>query len=244
MNKPKLKEHYTIDDLINIMEALRGENGCPWDKVQTHDSIKKCLIEESYEAIDALDIGNDELFANELGDVLLQVIFHSQIAKERNAFDFDKVLYEVCTKLITRHTHVFGEDAASNADEALKNWDKNKKKESGDASSSQILDEVPHHLPALLRAEKVQKKAVSFGAETHDAKNQAENISKLLSELQESLDDKSMAESVYKEILFKITNLGRTMDICPETALSEETNRFIQKFRANENEKNLKKVEI
>ena len=119
---------YTMEDLLRIMEKLRSPEGCPWDKVQTHDSIKKSMIEESYEAIDALDSGDDKAFANELGDVLLQVVFHSQIAKERGAFDFDDVVNEICTKLITRHTHVFGNEHADGEKEALDNWEKNKKK--------------------------------------------------------------------------------------------------------------------
>ena len=125
----ELKDKYTICDLLEIMRILRGENGCPWDRVQTHQSIKKSLIEECYEAIDALDKGDDKAFANELGDVLLQVIFHSIIEEERNSFCFDDVLYELCTKLITRHTHVFGGDSANSSDEALVNWEKNKKTE-------------------------------------------------------------------------------------------------------------------
>ena len=148
----ELKEKYTIDDLIQIMERLRQPDGCPWDRVQTHQSIKKSLIEETYEAIDALDFGDDKAFANELGDVLLQVVFHSQIAKERNAFDFSDVVTEICTKLITRHTHVFGEDNAGNEDEALANWEANKKKEKKLSSNTAVLKDVPKYLPALMRA--------------------------------------------------------------------------------------------
>ena len=122
-----MDKKYTIDDLLKIMEILRSPNGCPWDKVQTHESIKKSMIEESYEAIDALSSGDDGAFANELGDVLLQVVFHAQIAKERGAFDFNDVVNEICNKLVTRHTHVFGEDKAGNEDEALTSWEKNKK---------------------------------------------------------------------------------------------------------------------
>ena len=124
------KAPYTAEQLLEILRILRDpENGCPWDKVQTHQSIKKSMIEECYEAIDALDSGDDHAFANELGDVLLQVVFHARIAEERGAFDFDDVVNEICTKLITRHTHVFGKDNAVSAEEALGQWEKNKKKE-------------------------------------------------------------------------------------------------------------------
>lgn len=149
---------YSIDDLRDIMVQLRGENGCPWDKVQTHQSIKKSMIEECYEAIDALDSGDDHAFANELGDVLLQVVFHARIAEERGAFDFDDVVNEICTKLITRHTHVFGKDNAVSAEEALGQWEKNKKKEKNLDSYTAMLEDVPHYLPALMRSEKIQKK--------------------------------------------------------------------------------------
>ena len=136
-------KNYTIDELLEIMQTLRGENGCPWDRAQTHQSIKKSMIEECYEAIDALDSGDDHAFANELGDVLLQVVFHSQLAKERNAFDFQSVVNEICTKLITRHTHVFGEDKAVSAEEALGQWEKNKKKEKNLDTYSAMLCDVP-----------------------------------------------------------------------------------------------------
>jgi len=234
MYKPVLKDNYTIEDLLKIMEALRSENGCPWDKVQTHESIKQSMIEESYEAIDALNAKNYDLFANELGDVLLQVVFHSQIAKENGIFDFDRVLYEICTKLITRHSHVFGDDSASDADDALSTWDKNKKKESGDVASGQILDEVPHHLPSLLRAEKVQKKAVSFGASTGTPAEEASEISDIISNIEKEISENKTPADLYKELLFKTVNLGRLMKLSPETELSDKTNDFIRTFQNNE----------
>ena len=158
-----MDKKYTIDDLLEILKILRSENGCPWDRAQTHDSIKKSMIEETYEALDALDSGDDAAFANELGDVLLQVAFHAALAKERGAFDFDDILREICTKLITRHTHVFGNDKAATAEDALGTWEKNKKKEKGLKTDTELLKDVPHGLPALMRAQKVQKKAASCG---------------------------------------------------------------------------------
>ena len=144
------KEQYTIDDLFEILSVLRGENGCPWDRVQTHESIKKNMIEECYEAVDALDRGSDSDFANELGDVLLQVAFHSQLAEERGAFDFNDVVNEICRKLIRRHTHVFGSDKAGNEDEALTNWEANKKKEKQLSSYTAALKDVPSYLLSLI----------------------------------------------------------------------------------------------
>lgn len=223
MKKICLKDKYTLDDLFDILTALRGENGCPWDKVQTHESLKKCLIEEAYETIDALDAGDDKMFANELGDVLLQVAFHSHIAKERDAFDFDDVLYELCTKLITRHTHVFGDVSAKDPEAALANWEKNKNKELESLNPYEVLDAVPHHLPALMRAEKVQKKAQSFGAEVPSEEQAIKKIKNLL--------ENKISEDNYKELLFSVVALGRAIGVSPEGELTQITNNFIETFK-------------
>ena len=235
--KMELKEKYTIEDLIAIVARLREPDGCPWDKVQTHQSIKKSLIEETYEAIDALDFGDDKAFANELGDVLLQVVFHAQIARERDAFDFTDIVTEICTKLITRHTHVFGEDNAGNEEEALANWEKNKKKEKAIATYTGILKDVPQYLPALMRAEKVQKKARGFGFDW-------DNIDDVYSKVYEEIDELKSAQSEndeahireeYGDLLFSVVNLGRFLDADPETALTGASNKFISRFEKLEN---------
>jgi len=220
---------YTIEDLRDILITLRGENGCPWDKVQTHQSIKKSLIEECYEAIDALDNGTDKDFANELGDVLLQVVFHARIAEERNAFDFDDVVNEICTKLITRHTHVFGPDKAGNVDEALTNWEKNKKKEKNLKSDVDVLKDVPNYLPGLMRAEKLYKKAKDLGYENNSPEEIYERIAMMLEKIQAE-ENSEKAEEFYGKILFDLTALGKLKGICAETAISSESNRFIQKI--------------
>ena len=228
----ELKEKYTIDDLIAIMERLRQPDGCPWDRVQTHQSIKKSMIEETYEAIDALDFGDDKAFANELGDVLLQVVFHAQIAHERGAFDFTDIVTEICTKLITRHTHVFGEDNAGNEEEALANWEKNKKKEKAIESYTGVLKDVPQYLPALMRAEKVQKKARGFG---FDWDNIDDVYSKVYEEIEElksaqTENDEAHIREEYGDLLFSVVNLGRFLDTDPETALTAASNKFISRF--------------
>ena len=240
MNNIKLKENYSIDDLFRILKALRGENGCPWDKVQTHESLKKCLIEEAYEAIDAYDSGDDILFANELGDVLLQVAFHAQIAEERNSFGFDRVLYELCTKLITRHTHVFGDVEAADPEAALANWEKNKNKEHKDDSCYKVLDDVPHHLPALMRAEKVQKKAEGFNAKAPDVSEAIESITKCIN----TIPDSSEPDKEYKSLLFKTVALGRALGLSPETELNSATGQFIEKCKLAEKDKNLTNISI
>lgn len=225
-------KNYTIDDLLEIMETLRSENGCPWDRVQTHESIKKSMIEECYEAIDALDSGDDHAFSNELGDVLLQVVFHAQIAKERGAFNFDDVVREICTKLITRHTHVFGEDKAVSAEEALGQWEKNKKKEKQLDTYAAMLRDVPHYLPALMRSEKVQKKAGSVGFDWDSTDGVWDKLAEEEKELKEAVmsGDASKIEEEYGDLLFTVVNLGRHLSLTPEIALTKASDKFIDRF--------------
>lgn len=222
----KLKEKYTIEDLFEIMHILRGENGCPWDRVQTHESIKKNLIEECYESIDAYDSGDDRAFANELGDVLLQVVFHVVIAEERDAFNFDDILYELCTKLITRHTHVFGDDKAGDAKDALGFWEKSKSREK-EGKQTSVFD-VPRGLPALMRTQKIQKKATAAG---YDFGTKDEIIAKLISNLESvKCADETDNERVIKDILFDASALARSFGIDAETALDARTQLFMDNF--------------
>ncbi len=230
--KMTVKEKYTIDDLLEIVRLLRGENGCPWDKVQTHESMKKSMIEEAYEVIDALDNKDDKMFANELGDVLLQVVFHAVIAEEREAFDFEGVLKEVCDKLITRHTHVFGPQHAGDEAEALVNWEANKKKEKGQKSYSEMIRDIPKGLPALMSAEKVQKKAKSSGFDW-------DNTQDVFAKLREEIDELEQAYSQgereniceeYGDVLFSMVNLGRFLEVTPEIELMAATKKFTDRF--------------
>lgn len=228
----ELKEQYKIEDLIEIIKLLRAPGGCPWDREQTHESIKKSMIEEVYEAIDALNAHDDHMFANELGDVLLQVAFHAQLASERGAFDFNDILNEICIKLITRHTHVFGNDKADGTDEALKNWEKNKKKEKNLESYTAVLNDVPHSLPALMRAEKVQKKASSAGFDWPDISGAFDKIHEETRELEAAIksgDAQSIAEE-YGDLLFSVVNAGRFLKLTPEVALADATDKFIRRF--------------
>ncbi|MCI8404593.1 MAG: nucleoside triphosphate pyrophosphohydrolase [Clostridia bacterium] len=227
---------YTIEDLREIIATLRGENGCPWDRAQTHQSLKKDMIEECYEAIDALDSGDDHAFANELGDVLLQVIFHSRLAEERDAFSFDDVLNEVCTKLITRHTHVFGKDKAVSAEEALGQWEKNKKKEKNLDSYTAMLEDVPRYLPALMRSAKIQKKAASVGFDWKEIDGVYDKINEEAGELREASagGDAEKIEEEYGDMLFSVVNLGRHLKLTPEIALTKASDKFIKRFDAME----------
>ena len=226
----ELKKQYTIDDLIKILEILRGENGCPWDRVQTHDSIKKDMIEEAYEAIDALDKGDDNMFSNELGDVLLQVVFHSQLAKERGAFDFNNVLNEICTKLITRHTHVFGNVKADGEEEALVNWEANKKKEKAIKSHTDNLRDVPMYLPALMRAQKVQKRAAGVGFDFESAEQAILKLEEEISELKAAISDKTNVKEEFGDVLFSVVNIARHIGVDSETTLLEAVEKFILRF--------------
>lgn len=241
------KEQYTVEDLLNIIVRLRRPDGCPWDKVQTHESIKKDMIEECYEAIDALDKHDDAAFANELGDVLLQVAFHSVLANERGAFTFDDVVNEVCNKLISRHTHVFGSDNAGNAEEAYATWEANKKKEKNLESYTAMLKDVPAYLPALMRAAKVQKKAASVGFDWTEAESVFDKIDEEISELKEAVLEKTNIEEEYGDLLFSVVNLGRKLALTPEISMTKATDKFIARFEkmedlAAENDEDLAKI--
>lgn len=240
------KKMYTIDDLVHIMERLRGEGGCPWDAEQTHDSIKASMIEESYEAIDALEKGDDAMFANELGDLLLQVVFHAQIAKERGAFDLSDILYEICEKLISRHTHVFGSDAAHDGASALETWEQNKLKEKGLKSTTESMRDVISALPALTRAAKVQKKAKNVGFDWPDVSGALEKLHEETRELEEAIasgKQKSIDEEL-GDLLFTAVNISRFVHTDAEEALRHATDKFIDRFAvlehiAQENGENL-----
>lgn len=158
-----LKEKYNFNDLLDVMARLRGENGCPWDREQTHESLRIYLLEEAYEVLEALDSGDMGKFCNELGDLMLQIVFHAQIASESGEFDINDVTTEICRKLISRHPHIFGNVVADTADQVLENWEAIKKKEKKLDSQTSVLKDVPANLPALMRSYKVQQKAAQVG---------------------------------------------------------------------------------
>ena len=168
MKNFEFKEKYAIEDLLKIMEILRGPGGCPWDAEQTHESIKKGFIEETYEVIEAINKKDKDLLQEELGDVLLQVVFHTEIEKELGVFDFSDVTDGVCKKLIERHPHVFGEVKVSSTDEVLSNWDDIKRKSKGQNTQGSSMLKVPKELPALMRAQKLQSKAKKAGFDWDD----------------------------------------------------------------------------
>lgn len=226
------KDKYNISDLLKIMEFLRSENGCPWDKVQTHESIRKNFIEETYEVIEAIDTNDIPLMREELGDVLLQVVFHARMEEEVGHFNFDDVVDELCKKLVLRHPHVFGEVSASNADEALSSWDK-AKKESKHQSDSDTLIAVSKALPALMRADKVGSRASKVGYDFADAKAAIAKLKSEIVELEEALDTPNALDEM-GDVLFSAVNVARKLGIDSEICLGASTDKFINRFKEAE----------
>lgn len=232
----EFKARYDIDDLIEIMKILRSENGCPWDKVQTHESIRTDLIEEAYEVCEGIDCGSSEMLREELGDLLMQVVFHSEIETELGNFNFDDVCNDICQKLIYRHPHVFGEVKADTEDEVLKNWDALKKKSKDQQTYTETLESVPKTFPALLRGEKVCRRAERAGLPINSAKDCIDNIKRGLEKLEkEEPNDKSEeTQRLLGDILLSFCNLNRIFKTDGEKALTYSTNRFIIEFGALE----------
>lgn len=234
----KFKERYDIDDLLQIMKILRSENGCPWDKVQTHESIRTDLIEEAYEVCEGIDANSPEMLREELGDLLMQVVFHSQIETEQGNFNFGDVCSDVCQKLIYRHPHVFGTVKADTEDEVLKNWDALKKKSKHQETSTETLESVPKTFPALLRGEKVCKRAARAGLPIDSAEDCITRIKEGLDALDCNDNSQNIAQNqqILGNILLSFCNLDRILKTDGEKALTYSTNRFIMGFRAIENE--------
>jgi len=227
-----LKDKYSFKDLLDIMERLRAENGCPWDREQTHESLRIYLIEETYEVLEALDAGDKDKFCNELGDLLLQIVFHAQIAKENGDFDINDVISEICKKLISRHTHIFGDAKADTPEQVLENWEEIKKKEKKLKSQTGVLKDVPSNLPALIRSYKVQQKAAHVGFDWDNIESVFDKVEEELQELRDVYKSKNV-ERITEELgdtIFAIVNLARFLKVQPELALTGTINKFIRRF--------------
>ena len=224
------KERYGFEDLVTVVEVLRSDIGCPWDREQTHKSIRKDLIEETYEVIEAIDTEDPELLREELGDVMLQVVFHARIATEENIFDIKDVANDICVKLIHRHPHVFGDVVAETSDKVLSNWEKIKSDEKERRTVTDKLRAIPPMLPALMRAEKVGKKAACF--DFADADQVMEKVCEELCEVSEAIETgvKADMEEELGDLLLSITSLCRKLGIEPEVALNKATDKFINRF--------------
>ena len=224
------KERYTFNDLIKIMEKLRGKGGCPWDAEQTHQTLAQCLIEEAYETAEAIE--KDDIYAlyDELGDVLLQVVFHGQIAKECGEFDITDITNAICSKLILRHPHIFGNIKADTADKVLENWEQIKKKEKGLKTYTQSMRDIPSGLSALIRSAKIQKKARAVGFDFGSAKEAFLKVKEETAELEEALNSGLEIKQEAGDLLFSIVNVLRLSKEDPETALMAANEKFVNRF--------------
>lgn len=227
-----LKKNYNISDLLRIMQVLRSEEGCPWDKEQNHETIKKNFIEETYEVIEAINLKDDSLLCEELGDVLLQIVFHAQMANEREAFAFSEVCDGICKKLVERHPHVFGELQVKDSNEVLSNWDKIKTKSKHRDSVTDEMNAVPKELPALMRSEKVQKKAAKVGFDWPTVEGALDKIFEEAEELKKAfeLQDKSLIAEELGDLLFSTVNVSRFAQLDAEETLGFACNKFIKRF--------------
>ena len=231
----KAAEGYGFEDLIDVVEVLRSEEGCPWDREQDHKSIRKDFIEETYEVIEAIDTDNPELLREELGDVLLQVVFHAQIEREKQVFTVEDVANDICVKLIHRHPHVFGDVKADTSEKVLSNWEKIKSDEKERRTITDKLRAIPPMLPALMRAEKVGKKASCF--DFPDAESVMAKVYEELEELREAMaanDSDNVAEEL-GDLLLTVTSLARKLGVESEVALGKATEKFIDRFEQVEN---------
>lgn len=232
------KDFYNIQDLIEIVALLRQPDGCPWDREQTHASIRMDFIEEVYEVIEAIDKEDTALLREELGDVLLQVVFHTQIEREAGHFNLDDVCDEVCKKMIIRHPHVFGSVTVSGTGEVLKNWEAIKQQTKGQTTYTETLESVAVSLPALLRAQKVGKRAAKSGMDFADTDAALKNIYDEVAELEAAAaakDPEQMADEL-GDVLFSCVNAARKMGLNSEQCLTAATEKFIRRFAAVEAE--------
>jgi tetrapyrrole methylase family protein/MazG family protein len=217
-------------DLLRVMHRLRGPDGCPWDLEQTHASLGRHLLEEAHETLEAIDAGDPDRLRDELGDLLLQVVFHSEMARQEGAFDVDDVAEGVVRKLIRRHPHVFGDVEVGSAAEVLVNWERIKAEERG----QHPLDaEIPSSLPALARAAKVQRRAAGSGFDWRSFEGAVEKVREELAELEAEASSEGPPERIEEELgdlLFAVAALGRRLDLDPETALRKATRRFGERF--------------
>lgn len=230
------KKQYTFSDFVNIMERLTAPDGCPWDRVQTHESLKRYMIEECYEAVDAINNKDSGNLCEELGDVMLQVVFHSILAKNEGRFDINDVISGISDKMINRHRHIFGDVTANTPEEVLKSWEEIKKEEKGYESETAQLKSIPKSLPALMRCEKVLGKAEKLRGGGLDMEDLHLKVEEALEELKgcKNMSEEEKMDKIGK-ILFLITNISRKNEINPEFALTNAVETYINRFECIEN---------
>lgn len=228
----KFKDKYGFDDLTEIMKILRSPGGCPWDAEQTHESIKKSFIEETYEVIEAINKKDRELLCEELGDCLLQVVFHAEMERENGSFDINDVTDGICKKLIERHPHVFGDVSVSGSDDVLNNWDTIKRKSKGQKTQGSAMEKIPKELPALMRAQKIQEKAKKDGFDWDDISGAYDALSGEIDELRQAAEkgDASEIKEELGDVLFSCVNIARFLDVDAEEALTLSNDKFISRY--------------
>ncbi|MCW9718824.1 nucleoside triphosphate pyrophosphohydrolase [Avibacterium sp. 21-599] len=228
--------NYSIQDFVQLIAKLRDPNGgCPWDLEQTYQTMIPHLLEESYEVVEAIEQQNTDNLREELGDLLLQVVFFSQLAKEDNLFTFDEVINEVAEKILRRHPHVFGEAKAHNEQEALRHWNTIKAQENKNKAYQSILDNVPQSFPALMRAEKLQKRCAKVGFDWDNIQPVMAKVQEELQEVQAELarpqQEQAKIEEEIGDLLFAVVNLSRHLHCSPEEALRKANQKFERRFR-------------
>lgn len=231
------KSRYGYEDLLRIMEILRAPGGCPWDQEQTHASLRRNFLEETYEALDAIDRENPQDLCEELGDVLLQVIFHAEIEREKGAFSMEDVVDGICKKLVYRHPHVFGTDQADTSEEVLVNWERLKRREKGQRSTADAVEAVAHTLPALWRAEKIQKKTAQAGFSWNELSGALDKLTEETGELREAaatgkaMDAPHGIREEVGDTLFIAAKIAQMSGVDPEDALHRACDKYAARFR-------------
>lgn len=227
-----LENKKDIYDLVKIIERLRGDDGCPWDREQDHETLKKAIIEESYEVVDAINKEDDDALVEELGDVLLQVVFHAAIGKEDGYFNLNDIVEAICNKMIYRHPHVFGDTKSNSSDEVVINWEELKKREKNFQTVTEDLEGIARALPALIRAEKIQKKANKVGFDWDKVEEAAEKVKEELNEVLEVYKSENRVKITEEvgDLIFACVNVARFLKVNSEEALNGTTEKFIRRF--------------
>lgn len=225
------KETYSLQDLIEILRILRAPGGCPWDRAQTHLSDRRNFLEEAYEAAEAFDRDDPALMCEELGDMLMQVLFNIHIEEDAGRFTTDDVTDHICKKLIFRHPHVFGTATADTSEEVLVNWEALKRQEKGQQTTADAMDAVARSLPALWRADKLQSKAAKAGFEFADVSGALDKLDEEMRELREAVERGTNFSEELGDVLFAAVKAGRFLNVDPEDALNATCEKFIARFR-------------